>query len=106
MTASIQKIRLVVAFYCLATLDVLGAVESSTKEWEREEWRSWLWAQQVGKQKNVPFSHQKYLLSHISLFFIAGSWGAGFRGSPSANQPSSSVRDWNPSHGIKRVQRV
>ncbi|PVF92853.1 terpenoid cyclases/Protein prenyltransferase [Serendipita vermifera] len=61
-----DQARLVVSFYCLATLDVLGAVESSTKEWERAEWRSWLWAQQV-----------------------SGSWGAGFRGSPSINQSSS-----------------
>ena len=40
--------RLVIGFYCLATLDILGAIETATSEGEREEWRNWVWAQQVG----------------------------------------------------------
>lgn len=43
--------RMVLAFYCLAALDVLGMLESSTKEDERNAWREWIWQQQVGESK-------------------------------------------------------
>jgi len=65
-----DQTRLIIAFYCLATLDVLGVVETSTKEAEREDWQRWLWLQQV-----------------------RGSWGAGFRGSPYNNQSAPSEYD-------------
>lgn len=39
---------MVVAFYCLAALDLMGLLETMTKEDEREEWRKWIWRQQIG----------------------------------------------------------
>jgi hypothetical protein len=39
---------MVVAFYCLATLDMLGVLESAIKAEEREEWGAWIWRHQVG----------------------------------------------------------
>lgn len=67
-----DQARLVIGFYCLATLDILDALESASSESEKEGWRSWIWAQQ-----------------------IRGIWGSGFRGSPGAatNQPASSEYD-------------
>jgi len=80
--------RLVIAFYCLATLDVLGAVDTAIPEIERKQWRDWFWAQQVGE-----YVQKLYVTIYSSLFSItAGSWGSGFRGSPSAHQATSSVR--------------
>ncbi|KAG8799652.1 hypothetical protein FRC17_007073, partial [Serendipita sp. 399] len=64
--------RLVIAFYCLATLDILGCLESATTEHERAEWRKWLWDQQIKAADNR---------------------GTGFRGSPYTNQPSCSQYD-------------
>lgn len=39
---------MVVAFYCLAALDILNTLERSTKEDERKEWVEWIWRQQIG----------------------------------------------------------
>lgn len=40
---------MVLAFYCLAALDVLGLLETVTKEDERTAWREWIWKQQIGE---------------------------------------------------------
>ncbi|CCA74772.1 related to Type I protein geranylgeranyltransferase beta subunit [Serendipita indica DSM 11827] len=63
-------ISLVIAFYCLATLDLLGGVSDAISENEQADWRTWLWEQQK-----------------------TGPWGTGFRGSPYTNQPSPSKYD-------------
>ncbi|KAF8315601.1 terpenoid cyclases/Protein prenyltransferase [Clavulina sp. PMI_390] len=41
--------RMVLAFYCLAGLDILGrsVFESATKEDERQAWKTWIWRQQI-----------------------------------------------------------
>lgn len=39
---------MVLAFYCLAALDIMGNLETSSKEDERAEWRKWIWKQQIG----------------------------------------------------------
>lgn len=59
-----------IAFYCLATLDLLGGVSDAISENEQADWRTWLWEQQK-----------------------TGPWGTGFRGSPYTNQPSPSKYD-------------
>ncbi|KAG8811076.1 hypothetical protein FRC18_003676 [Serendipita sp. 400] len=63
-----DQARLVIGFYCLATLDLLQSLDTAITPTEREEWRKWVWEQQ-----------------------ISGSWGVGFRGSPYTNQPGPSV---------------
>lgn len=46
-------VRMVLAFYCLAALDVLGLLETMTKEDERIAWREWIWKQQIGAATSI-----------------------------------------------------
>ncbi|TFK70535.1 terpenoid cyclases/Protein prenyltransferase [Pluteus cervinus] len=51
--------RLALSFYCIGSLDLLGVFFEKTSQFDREEWREWIWEQ------------------HIS-----GKYGTGFRPSP------------------------
>jgi len=37
--------RLALAFYCLGSLDLLDLLESKTNEFDRQDWREWIWEQ-------------------------------------------------------------
>jgi len=37
--------RLVVGFYCIGSLDLLGLLYERTNSADREVWRSWIWEQ-------------------------------------------------------------
>lgn len=37
--------RLVVGFYCIGSLDLLGLLNERTSSADREVWRSWIWDQ-------------------------------------------------------------
>lgn len=43
----ITRLRMVVAFYCIGSLDLLGVLNEKTKEFERDSWKEWIWAQQI-----------------------------------------------------------
>ncbi|KAH7099459.1 terpenoid cyclases/Protein prenyltransferase [Auriculariales sp. MPI-PUGE-AT-0066] len=47
--------RMAVGFYCIASLDVLGLVESKMKEHERDWIREWIWAQQIERSSGAGF---------------------------------------------------
>lgn len=36
-----------IAYFCLASLDLMGALEESTSEEERSRWIDWVWDQQL-----------------------------------------------------------
>lgn len=66
--------RMAVGFYCIASLELLGAVEQKLKEHEREDIRRWIWAQ-----------------------YIRGPYGSGFRAGSSMSPapgtaPSSAAK--------------
>lgn len=35
-----------IGFYSLGSLDIMGLLDSKTKEADREGWRAWIWSQQ------------------------------------------------------------
>jgi hypothetical protein len=35
------------SFYCLGFLDLSGELEAKSKDWEREQWKEWIWSQQT-----------------------------------------------------------
>ena len=37
----------VVGFYCLGAMDLLGILDEQTKETDRDGWREWIWSQQL-----------------------------------------------------------
>jgi len=39
--------RVTVAFYCLSALDVLGQLGQSISAEDRDQWKNWLWDQQI-----------------------------------------------------------
>lgn len=39
--------RMTIAYFCLASLDLLGTLEAGTTEQERQGWVDWVWAQQL-----------------------------------------------------------
>ena len=45
--------RMALAFYCLSTLDLLGAIEFAAKEDERGGWKDWIWEQYVCKHTHL-----------------------------------------------------
>ncbi|KAI0927734.1 hypothetical protein AcW1_007107 [Taiwanofungus camphoratus] len=50
-----------VVFYCLGTLDLLGALESKTNDAERRAWRDWLWEQQTYGKYGTGFKPSSYM---------------------------------------------
>ncbi|KAG1822702.1 terpenoid cyclases/protein prenyltransferase alpha-alpha toroid [Suillus subaureus] len=71
----IDPAKLALSFYCLGSLDVSGELEKKTRDWEREQWREWIWSQQtrepVLKSKCVGELSQS----------PGGHYGTGFRAS-------------------------
>lgn len=43
--------RLVIGFYCLGILDLLGLVQTKTSETDRDSWREWIWEQQTRRYR-------------------------------------------------------
>jgi len=65
--------RMIIAFYSLSCLDVLDQIDVKSKEADRDQWRNWIWAQQ-----------------------ISSNWGTGFRSGPSMAIVSNTATPWNP----------
>ncbi|PPQ65900.1 hypothetical protein CVT26_000920 [Gymnopilus dilepis] len=56
--------RLALAFYCIGSLDLLGVLETSVPEGEREEWRAWLWNQQTQGKYGSGFRPSPFITAH------------------------------------------
>jgi len=69
----VDSVRMIIAFYCLSSLDVLDQLDAKSKKADRDQWREWIWAQQ-----------------------ISSSWGTGFRSGPSVAIPASNTQAPNP----------
>ncbi|KAF7326308.1 Terpenoid cyclases/Protein prenyltransferase [Mycena kentingensis (nom. inval.)] len=63
---SLDSSRMLIIFYCLSTLDLLGVMEHHTTPAQRVSWRNWIWEQ-----------------------YIVGPWGTAFR-------PGTSMHDSTP----------
>ncbi|KAF7323545.1 Terpenoid cyclases/Protein prenyltransferase [Mycena kentingensis (nom. inval.)] len=63
---SLDSSRMLIIFYCLSTLDLLGVMEHHTTPSQRVSWRNWIWEQ-----------------------YIVGPWGTAFR-------PGTSMHDSTP----------
>ncbi|KAH9950677.1 terpenoid cyclases/Protein prenyltransferase [Amylocystis lapponica] len=61
--------RMVIAFYCLGTLDLIGMLQEKSSAMERRDWRDWIWEQQT-----------------------RGKYGSGFRPSPYMTPGADSLR--------------
>ncbi|KAJ7066578.1 terpenoid cyclases/protein prenyltransferase alpha-alpha toroid, partial [Mycena amicta] len=68
--------RTAVGFYCIGTLDLLGALDSKTTPTDRENWREWIWEQQTH-----------------------GVNGSGFRPSPFATPDSPTAKPYGAYDG-------
>nr|GAT47293.1 terpenoid cyclases/Protein prenyltransferase [Mycena chlorophos] len=44
---SLDSSRMLIIFYCVSTLDLLGALEEKTTAAQRDVWRTWIWEQYV-----------------------------------------------------------
>ncbi|KAJ7334090.1 terpenoid cyclases/protein prenyltransferase alpha-alpha toroid, partial [Mycena albidolilacea] len=67
---------LVIGFYCLGILDLLGLVQAKTSETDRDSWREWIWEQQT-----------------------QGVHGTGFRPSPFATPDSPTPEPYGDYNG-------
>ncbi|KAF7309818.1 Terpenoid cyclases/Protein prenyltransferase [Mycena indigotica] len=71
-----ESTRMAVGFYCLGTLDLLGALDSKTTDTDRKNFREWIWEQQTH-----------------------GPNGSGFRPSPFATPDSLSEQPYGAYNG-------
>ena len=78
---------MVLAFYCLASLDIMGLLESSTREDERSAWQDWIWKQQIGTHTYTVFQFSALFPPHVDR--KATRWGTGFRSGPATALPRS-----------------
>ncbi|KAF5315135.1 hypothetical protein D9619_007231 [Psilocybe cf. subviscida] len=73
--------RLALGFYCIGSLDILGALDEGTRVSERNMWKEWLWEQQT-----------------------SGKHGSGFRPSPfmtaKPSTPNPEYTDYDTPHII------
>ncbi|KAI9069323.1 terpenoid cyclases/Protein prenyltransferase [Trametes sanguinea] len=53
--------RIAVIFYCLGTLDILNQLATQSSEEEREDWRTWLWEQQISGKYGTGFRPSPYM---------------------------------------------
>ncbi|KAK7012247.1 terpenoid cyclases/Protein prenyltransferase [Favolaschia claudopus] len=74
--SELDSSRLALIFYCLGSLDLLGAVQAKTTERERISWKEWIWEQQT-----------------------QGVHGTGFRPSPFATPDSSTPKPYTDYNG-------
>ncbi|KAI0076738.1 terpenoid cyclases/Protein prenyltransferase [Panus rudis PR-1116 ss-1] len=59
--ATVDASRVAIGFYCFGTLDLLGLLDSKTRESEREGWREWLWDQQTSGKYGSGFRPSSYM---------------------------------------------
>ncbi|KAJ7062324.1 terpenoid cyclases/protein prenyltransferase alpha-alpha toroid [Mycena amicta] len=52
---SLDSSRMLIIFYCISTLDLLGALEQNTTPAQRESWRSWIWDQYIAGPLGTAF---------------------------------------------------
>jgi len=78
-STDLDATRLVVGFYCIGSLDLLGLLYEKTSSADREVWRSWVWEQ-----------------------YMIGSYGSGFRSSPyvKIKEPSENNLRYDTPHVI------
>ncbi len=69
--------RVVLAFYCIGTLDLLGVLEEEVSLKDREIWRDRIWAQQASM-----CLHSLYCFLCPPTRLLEGKHGSGFRPSP------------------------
>lgn len=50
-----ETARLTLAFYCINMLDILGVLDSKVTESQREDWREWIWSQQISGEQGAGF---------------------------------------------------
>jgi hypothetical protein len=85
---------MIIAFYCLSSLDVLDQLDAKSKKSDRDQWREWIWAQQICQL----FAASIMRLASVPTDTfasrsakLASSWGTGFRSGPSVAIPASNV---------------
>ncbi|KAK2465288.1 hypothetical protein APHAL10511_002642 [Amanita phalloides] len=78
-STDLDATRLVIAFYCIGSLDLLGLLHDKTTEADRETWKAWLWDQ-----------------------YTSGRHGSGFRSSPyvKIREPSEYTLTYDTPHLI------
>ncbi|KAG1743173.1 terpenoid cyclases/protein prenyltransferase alpha-alpha toroid [Suillus paluster] len=57
----IDPAKLALSFYCLGSLDVSDELEKKAKDWEREQWREWIWSQQTRGPYGTGFRSSSYM---------------------------------------------
>jgi geranylgeranyl transferase type-1 subunit beta len=62
----IDPAKLALSFYCLGSLDVSGELEKKTRDWEREQWREWIWGQQTSGYYGTGFRASSYMTAKHS----------------------------------------
>ncbi|KAM6494271.1 Terpenoid cyclases/protein prenyltransferase alpha-alpha toroid [Amanita muscaria] len=80
VSTDLDASRLVIAFYCIGSLDLLGRLYDKISDAEREAWREWIWDQ----------------------YTLGGVHGSGFRPSPymKVENPSEHSVQYDASHMI------
>ena len=68
---------MILAFYCIGTLDLLGVLEEEVSLKDRELWRDWIWAQQARM-----CLHSLHCFPGPPTRLLEGKHGSGFRPSP------------------------
>ncbi|KAG2131779.1 terpenoid cyclases protein prenyltransferase [Suillus clintonianus] len=62
----VDPAKLALSFYCLGSLDVSGELENRTRDWEREQWREWIWSQQTHGHYGTGFRASSYMTAKYS----------------------------------------
>ncbi|KAF8636017.1 hypothetical protein AX15_000177 [Amanita polypyramis BW_CC] len=79
ISTDLDATRVVVAFYCIGSLDLLGILYDKTRDTDRKMWRVWIWD-----------------------LYIIGRYGSGFRSSSymKIKEPSEHSLRYDPPHMI------
>ncbi|KIM78421.1 hypothetical protein PILCRDRAFT_793478 [Piloderma croceum F 1598] len=63
----VDSARLALAFYCLGSLDLLNSLESRTNDFERQDWREWIWEQHTQGRYGTGFKPSSYMTPSHNL---------------------------------------
>ncbi|KAG0704867.1 terpenoid cyclases/protein prenyltransferase alpha-alpha toroid [Suillus ampliporus] len=62
----VDPAKLALSFYCLGSLDVSDELEKKSRDWEREQWREWIWSQQTRGPYGTGFRSSSYMTTEKS----------------------------------------
>ncbi|KAJ7068993.1 terpenoid cyclases/protein prenyltransferase alpha-alpha toroid, partial [Mycena belliarum] len=62
---SLDAARMMIVFYCIGSLDLLGVLQDETNETERTSWRRWIWEQYAAGRYGTGFKPGPFMATSV-----------------------------------------